>query len=191
MFSIRRWISHWRRPIVVSFDDLDTTDLADRVHNRLHEIRDEENPLQALFKITSEEIYEQRLMQQLRDAMRMREIIHALPPRQRSVLFDHVERGLDYKQIARERGMTERIVLRDLVRAYATIRLRIRSGDERATDDDDGKSASGEAGSPLSGVRTAQADVGSVDRIHDDGAALERFLGSTGDQRPAANSQEG
>lgn len=189
MFSIRRWISHWRRPIAVSFDDLDTTELADRVHNRLHEIRDEENPFRGLLKITSEEIYEQRLMQQLRDTMALREIVHALPPRQRSVLFDHVERGLNYKQIARERGMTERIVLRDLVRAYATIRLRVRSSDERANDD--GNDGTGETGSTLSGVWPAEAHVGKPDRVCDDGPTIEHFLDGSGNERPAAGSQEG
>ena len=42
--------------------------------------------------------------------------------RQREFLLMHVNDGLTYKQIAEQRGLTYRIVLRDLTRAYAALR---------------------------------------------------------------------
>ncbi len=52
--------------------------------------------------------------------------IGRLPPRQRDLLLLHVNEGLTYKQIADREGLTYRIVLRDLVRAYATLRTNLR-----------------------------------------------------------------
>ena len=52
-----------------------------------------------------------------------------LPPRQREVLLLHVNEGLTYKQIAQQRGLTYRIVLRDLTRAYSTLRMQLRLED--------------------------------------------------------------
>lgn len=51
--------------------------------------------------------------------------VAALPPRQREVLLAHVNEGRTYKQIAIERGLTYRIVLRDLTRAYSTLRSKL------------------------------------------------------------------
>lgn len=52
-----------------------------------------------------------------------------LPPRQREVLLLHVNEGLTYKQIAQLKGLTYRIVLRDLTRAYSTLRMQLRLED--------------------------------------------------------------
>ncbi len=60
----------------------------------------------------------------VRDDVQIRQWIQDLPSRQRMLLLDHVERGLNYRQIARERGMTDKIVLRELSRAYSTLRIR-------------------------------------------------------------------
>ena len=55
--------------------------------------------------------------------------VDRLPARQRDVLLLHVNEGLTYKQIARKRGLTYRIVLRDLTRAYSTLRMQLRLED--------------------------------------------------------------
>lgn len=49
--------------------------------------------------------------------------VNRLPPRQREVLLLHINEGLTYKQIAEHRGLTYRIVLRDLTRAYSQLRM--------------------------------------------------------------------
>jgi RNA polymerase sigma factor (sigma-70 family) len=60
-------------------------------------------------------------------------LVHAavqlLPPRQREILLLHVNEGLTYKQIAQARGLTYRIVLRDLTKAYSSLRLQLRVED--------------------------------------------------------------
>jgi RNA polymerase sigma factor (sigma-70 family) len=53
-----------------------------------------------------------------------------LPPRQRTCLNDHVS-GLTYKQIAEKHNLTYRIVLRDLTRAYGTLRMLLPHADYR------------------------------------------------------------
>ena len=201
MFSLRRWFSEWRMtsplreryrgPVIVALDDLDANDLADRVHSRLREVRDTEDSLQVLFKIVGEEAYEQRLMRRLREVMQMRELMHKLPPRQRSVLVDHVERGLSYKQIARERGLTERIVLRDLTRAYATLRINLGSDNERASNDDHGNDGPSTASAGLSGLRFAETYVGVVGGVRDGGPPTERIPGGSDDQRFPPGGPEG
>lgn len=55
--------------------------------------------------------------------------VDRLPPRQREVLLLHVNEGLTYKQIAQLRGLTYRIVLRDLTRAYSALRMQLRLED--------------------------------------------------------------
>lgn len=55
--------------------------------------------------------------------------VNQLPVRQRQVLMLHVNEGLTYKQIADRLGVTYRIVLRDLTRAYASLRLRLKAED--------------------------------------------------------------
>lgn len=59
----------------------------------------------------------------------VQEAVDRLPPRQREVLLLHVNEGLTYKQIAQQRGLTYRIVLRDLSTAYSTLRMRLRLED--------------------------------------------------------------
>ncbi|MBL8267678.1 RNA polymerase sigma factor [Steroidobacter sp.] len=55
--------------------------------------------------------------------------VDRLPPRQREVLLLHVNEGLTYKQIAEAKGLTYRIVLRDLTRAYSALRMQLRLED--------------------------------------------------------------
>lgn len=55
--------------------------------------------------------------------------VNKLPPRQRQVLLLHVNDGLTYKQIADRLGLTYRIVLRDLTRAYGELRMQLRAQD--------------------------------------------------------------
>ena len=55
--------------------------------------------------------------------------VDRLPPRQREILLLHVNEGLTYKQVAQLRGLTYRIVLRDLTRAYSTLRMNLRLED--------------------------------------------------------------
>ena len=52
-----------------------------------------------------------------------------MPERQRQVLLLHVNEGLTYKQIADRLGVTYRIVLRDLTRAYASLRMQLKAED--------------------------------------------------------------
>jgi len=53
---------------------------------------------------------------------RVRAAVDQLPARQREILLLHVDEGLTYKQIAQRQNLTYRIVLRDLTRAYGTLR---------------------------------------------------------------------
>lgn len=55
--------------------------------------------------------------------------VNKLPTRQREVLLLHVNDGLTYKQIADRLGITDRIVLRDLARAYGALRMQLRAED--------------------------------------------------------------
>jgi len=55
--------------------------------------------------------------------------VSQLRPRQREVLQLHIDEGLTYKQIAQERGLTYRIVLRDLTRAYSQLRIQLKLED--------------------------------------------------------------
>jgi RNA polymerase sigma-70 factor (ECF subfamily) len=50
-----------------------------------------------------------------------------LKPRQRRILILHIEGQLTYKQIAKREGVTYRIVLRDLTRAYEFLRKELKS----------------------------------------------------------------
>ena len=59
----------------------------------------------------------------------VRAAVEQLPPRQREVLLLHVNEGLTYKQIANQRGLTYRIVLRDLTCAYSKLRLQLSEED--------------------------------------------------------------
>jgi RNA polymerase sigma-70 factor (ECF subfamily) len=55
--------------------------------------------------------------------------VNRLPKRQREVLLLHVNEGLTYKEIAERLNVTYRIVLRDLTRAYATLRMQLKAED--------------------------------------------------------------
>lgn len=53
---------------------------------------------------------------------RVRRAVDRLPARRRTLLLLHVVEGLTYRQIAEQEGLTYRIVLRDLTRAYSSLR---------------------------------------------------------------------
>lgn len=55
--------------------------------------------------------------------------VRTLPQRQRVVLLLHVNEGLTYKQIADRLGLTYRVVLRDLTRAYSQLRMQLSAED--------------------------------------------------------------
>lgn len=154
----RKPIRNWLRNRA-SVPPADIDDLAQEVFLRLLRYSDEvtvENPQGYLFRIAANVANEWRERSRVRKphddswlnelriepaeepenavAKRRRtEYVQAavdrLPPRQRDVLLLHVNEGLTYKQIARERGLTYRIVLRDLTRAYSTLRMQLRLED--------------------------------------------------------------
>jgi RNA polymerase sigma-70 factor (ECF subfamily) len=64
---------------------------------------------------------EPRANQQIRAAL------DKLPPRQRELLMLHVNEGLTYQQIADRVGLSNRVVLRDLVHAYSRLRMELPS----------------------------------------------------------------
>lgn len=66
---------------------------------------------------------------QSRVSRNLQTAVDQLPQRQREVLLLHVNEGLTYKQIADRLGVTYRIVLRDLTRAYASLRMRLKAED--------------------------------------------------------------
>jgi len=49
--------------------------------------------------------------------------LHALPARQREILRLHYGDGLSHAEIAKQLGVSERVVKRDIIKAYATLRL--------------------------------------------------------------------
>jgi RNA polymerase sigma factor (sigma-70 family) len=59
----------------------------------------------------------------------MQEAVDKLPRRQREVLLLHVNEGLTYKQIAERLGLTYRVILRDLTRAYSQLRMQLKQDD--------------------------------------------------------------
>jgi RNA polymerase sigma factor (sigma-70 family) len=66
---------------------------------------------------------------QARVSKQMQSAVNTLPKRQREVLLLHVNEGLTYKQIADRLGITYRIVLRDLTRAYGALRMQLKADD--------------------------------------------------------------
>lgn len=66
---------------------------------------------------------------QARVSKHMQAAVNTLPKRQRDVLLLHVNEGLTYKQIADRLGITYRIVLRDLTRAYGALRMQLKADD--------------------------------------------------------------
>jgi RNA polymerase sigma-70 factor (ECF subfamily) len=59
----------------------------------------------------------------------MQEAVNKLPRRQREVLLLHVNEGLPYKQNAERQGLTYRVILRDLTRAYSQLRMQLKQDD--------------------------------------------------------------
>ncbi len=59
----------------------------------------------------------------------MQDAVNKLPRRQREVLLLHVNEGLTYKQIAQRQGLTYRVILRDLTRAYSQLRAQLKQDD--------------------------------------------------------------
>ncbi len=55
--------------------------------------------------------------------------ISGLPARQREVLLLRVAQGLTYKQIAEHLGLSQRLVLRDMTRAYSKLRMQLNPDD--------------------------------------------------------------
>lgn len=66
---------------------------------------------------------------QSRISKHLQHAVNKLPKRQRQVLLLHVNEGLTYKQIADRLGVTYRIVLRDLTRAYGQLRMQLKAED--------------------------------------------------------------
>jgi RNA polymerase sigma-70 factor (ECF subfamily) len=66
---------------------------------------------------------------QARVSKHMQAAVNTLPKRQRDVLLLHVNEGLTYKQIADRMGITYRIVLQDLTRAYGALRMQLKADD--------------------------------------------------------------
>jgi RNA polymerase sigma factor (sigma-70 family) len=66
---------------------------------------------------------------QARISKHLQGAVSKLPARQREVLLLHINEGLTYKQIADRLGITYRIVLRDLTRAYGALRVRLKAED--------------------------------------------------------------
>lgn len=151
---IRSWFSSR-----ASVPRADVDDLAQEVFLRLLRYSDEvavENPQGYLFRIAANVANEWRDRSRVRqphdrswlDELRidpsdqpdntvfqsrvnkhLQNAVNQLPKRQRQVLLLHVNEGLTYKQIADRLGVTYRIVLRDLTRAYASLRMQLKAED--------------------------------------------------------------
>ena len=67
----------------------------------------------------------QNSVSQARTDESVQEAVDRLPRRQRDVLLLRVNEGLTYKQIADRLGLTPRVVLRDLTRAYSQLRMQL------------------------------------------------------------------
>lgn len=156
---IRQWLSH-RSSVPAA--DLD--DLAQEVFLRLMRYSDEiavDNPQGYLFRIAAnvanewaerarhrmphDDSWLEDLQVEFSDEPEnaiAREFAHKhleaavnrLPRRQREVLLLHVNEGLTYKQIAKLQGLTYRVILRDLTRAYSQLRMQLRLDDLRDMD---------------------------------------------------------
>jgi len=120
------WFQRWRRPIRYwlssrsSVPAAEIDDLAQEVFLRLLRYSDDiaiDNPQSYLFRIASNVANEWR--------EHVQAAVQRLPPRQREVLLLHVNEGLTYKQITDRLGLSPRIVLRDLTRAYSQLRTQL------------------------------------------------------------------
>jgi RNA polymerase sigma-70 factor (ECF subfamily) len=148
---IRQWLSHRS-----SVPSADLDDLAQEVFLRLLRYSDEvaiENPQGYLFRIAAnvanewqerarhrkphDDSWLEDLQVEFNDEpenaiaremanKHMQAAVHRLPRRQREVLLLHVNEGLTYKQIAERQGLTYRVILRDLTRAYSQLRSQLR-----------------------------------------------------------------
>jgi RNA polymerase sigma factor (sigma-70 family) len=56
----------------------------------------------------------------------VRASLEQLTTRQREILLLHVCEGLSYKEICKARGLTRRVVQRDISQAYSKLRARLR-----------------------------------------------------------------
>lgn len=151
---IRSWFSNR-----ASVPRADVDDLAQEVFLRLLRYSDDvavENPQGYLFRIAANVANEWRERSRVRhphdrswlDELRidpsdqpdntlfqsrvnkhLQNAVDQLPKRQRQVLLLHVNEGLTYKQIADRLGVTYRMVLRDLTRAYASLRMQLKADD--------------------------------------------------------------
>jgi RNA polymerase sigma-70 factor (ECF subfamily) len=151
---IRQWLSHRS-----SVPTADLDDLAQEVFLRLLRYSDDvaiENPQGYLFRIAANVAnewqerarhrrpHDDSWLEDLqvefddepentiaREVAReyMQEAVNKLPRRQREVLLLHVSEGLTYKQIAERQGLTYRVILRDLTRAYSQLRKQLRQAD--------------------------------------------------------------
>jgi RNA polymerase sigma factor (sigma-70 family) len=151
---IRQWLSHRS-----SVPTADLDDLAQEVFLRLLRYSDDvaiDNPQGYLFRIAAnvanewqerarhrrqhDESWLEELQVEFDDEPEntiarevAREYLQAavdkLPRRQREVLLLHVNEGLTYKQIAQRQGLTYRVILRDLTRAYSKLRVLLRHDD--------------------------------------------------------------
>ena len=151
---IRQWLSHRS-----SVPTADLDDLAQEVFLRLLRYSDDvaiDNPQGYLFRIAANVANEWQERSRLRrphddswledlqvefsqepenaiarEVAReyMQEAVDKLPRRQREVLLLHVNEGLTYKQIAERQGLTYRVILRDLTRAYSQLRMQLKQDD--------------------------------------------------------------
>jgi RNA polymerase sigma factor (sigma-70 family) len=151
---IRQWLSHRS-----SVPSADLDDLAQEVFLRLLRYSDDiaiDNPQGYLFRIAANvanewqersrhrKPHDESWLEELqvefddepentiaREVAReyMQAAVDKLPPRQREVLLLHVNDGLTYKQIAQRQGLTYRVILRDLTRAYSKLRVLLRHDD--------------------------------------------------------------
>jgi RNA polymerase sigma factor (sigma-70 family) len=148
---IRQWLSHRS-----SVPSADLDDLAQEVFLRLLRYSDEvaiENPQGYLFRIAAnvanewqerarhrkphDDSWLEDLQVEFNDEpenataremanKHMQAAVNRLPRRQREVLLLHVNEGLTYKQIAERQGLTYRVILRDLTRAYSQLRSQLK-----------------------------------------------------------------
>ena len=151
---IRQWLSHRS-----SVPTADLDDLAQEVFLRLLRYSDDvaiDNPQGYLFRIAANVANEWQERSRLRRPhddswledlqvefndepentiarevanKHMQEAVNKLPRRQREVLLLHVNEGLTYKQIAERQGLTYRVILRDLTRAYSQLRMQLKQDD--------------------------------------------------------------
>lgn len=181
MFGLNRLFK--RRPIIVMVPAQGLSDLASRVHERMRGVRTD-TPLLTMLEIAAEESRFDVDIAHFRQMAVLREDVYSLPPRQRATLYDHFE-GLTYKQIAKRRGVTERIALRDLTRAFATLRMK----DYERSNGESGH-VQGAAGAAIAGVRDSAPDVGISGGVHCAGAPGGGLSGSPVQQRPDAGGEE-